>query len=70
MEKSIIESRLIKKLSNFSTVCTNCDNRIEPDEVYYLEKGDKDHIHSLIARKYCSNCYTKYGERILLRGKK
>jgi hypothetical protein len=69
MEKNINESRLIKKQSNFSTVCTNCDIKIDPDEVYYLEHGEEEHIHSLIARKYCSECYSKYGERILLKGK-
>jgi len=65
-----IETRLVKKQSKFPTVCTNCDSKIAPDEIYYLEEGVEEHIHSLIARKFCSNCYTKYGERILIKGMK
>lgn len=64
-----IETHLVKKKSKFPNICTNCDKKIEPDQVYYLEKGIKEHIHSLIARKFCQNCYAKYGERILLKGK-
>ncbi|MCJ2514058.1 MAG: hypothetical protein LN408_06440, partial [Candidatus Thermoplasmatota archaeon] len=65
-----IETRLVKKQSKFPTVCTNCDSKIASDEIYYLEEGVEEHIHSLIARKFCSNCYTKYGERILIKGMK
>jgi hypothetical protein len=61
---------LVKKQSKFPTVCTNCDSKIASDEVHYLEEGIEDHIHSLIARKFCSDCYAKYGERILIRGMK
>jgi hypothetical protein len=68
MIENQIEIRLIKKQSKFPTVCTNCESKIAPDEVYYLEEGVEEHIHSLIARKFCSNCYKKYGERILVRG--
>lgn len=70
MTEMEIETRLVKKQSKFPTVCTNCDSKIIPDEIYYLEEGVEEHIHSLIARKFCSNCYTKYGERILIKGMK
>lgn len=70
MTEMEIETRLVKKQSKFPTVCTNCDSKIAPDEIYYLEEGVEEHIHSLIARKFCSNCYTKYGERILIKGMK
>ena len=70
MTEMEIETRLVKKQSKFPTVCTNCDSKIAPDEIYYLEEGVEEHIHSLIARKFCSNCYTKYGERILIKGTK
>ncbi len=63
-----IETRLVKKQSKFPAVCTNCENKIAPDKVYYVEEGVKEHIHSLIARKFCTDCYAKYGERILIRG--
>jgi len=37
-------------------------------ELYHLEKGVKEHLHSLLARKFCSDCYAKYGEITLLKG--
>ncbi|UCF12284.1 MAG: hypothetical protein JSW06_09620 [Thermoplasmatales archaeon] len=70
MIENQIETHLVKKQSKFPAVCTNCDSKIAPDKVYYLEEGVEEHIHSLIARKFCSNCYSKYGERILVKGMK
>jgi len=65
-----MESRLVKKQTKLPTLCHFCSDQIPPDETYYLEEGISDHIHSLIARKYCAQCYTKYGEQKLLKGKK
>ncbi|MEM0467378.1 MAG: hypothetical protein QXX20_07285 [Candidatus Thermoplasmatota archaeon] len=69
MVKKVVESRLVQRQSKFPTVCTYCNSKINADEPYYLEEGVKEHIHSLIARKFCMNCYTRYGEIILLKGK-
>ena len=69
MIENQIKIKLVKKQSKSPAVCTNCDSKIEPDQVFYLEKGENEHIHSLIARKFCADCYSKYGERILLKGK-
>ncbi|UCD14171.1 MAG: hypothetical protein JSW60_01785 [Thermoplasmatales archaeon] len=70
MVENQIETRLVRKQSKFPAVCTYCDIKIAPEEIYYLEEGVKEHIHSLIARRFCSNCYAKFGERILLKGLK
>jgi len=67
MAEKKIETKLVKKQSKFPAVCTFCNNKISPDDVHYLEEGVKEHVHSLIARKFCSDCYAKYGENILLR---
>ena len=66
MEEKEIETRLAKKQSKFPKVCTSCNVKISPGEVYHLEEGVKEHIHSLLARTYCSECYAKYGEQKLL----
>ena len=65
-----IQTHLIKKVANSPKVCTSCDNQITKGEVYHLEEGKDKHIHSLLARNFCSNCYAKYGEKKLLRGNK
>jgi hypothetical protein len=61
-----IETHLAKKIAKFPEVCTNCRERINPSETYHLEEGVKEHLHSLLARRFCSICYAKYGEKKLL----
>ena len=63
-----IETHLVKKVAKFPNVCTNCKEEISVGEAYHLEKGVNEHLHSLLARQFCSNCYSKYGEKKLLRG--
>ena len=60
---SDIETHLIKKVSKISRICTNCNNQISIDDIYHLEQGVSEHLHSLLARKFCSECYSKYGEK-------
>ena len=69
MEKKLLETRLVRRHSQFPTVCIYCNKQIPPDDLHYVEEGITDHIHSLIARKYCESCYTKFGEQILLHEK-
>jgi hypothetical protein len=70
MPEREIQTRLVKKMAKYPRVCTNCNNEIPIGEAYHLEEGVKEHLHSLIARNFCSKCYAKYGERILLISKK
>ena len=65
-----IETRLIKKVAKFPKVCTNCNIEIPVGDAYHYEQGVEEHLHSLIARQYCSECYAKYGEKKLLIGNK
>ena len=62
-----IETHLVKKVAKFPRVCTNCKNEIHIGNAYHHEEGVKEHLHSLIARQFCSNCYAKYGEQKLLK---
>jgi hypothetical protein len=65
-----IKTCLVKKVAESPKICTNCDYQIPSREVFYLEKGINKHLHSLIARSFCSNCYKKFGEKKLLTGSK
>jgi uncharacterized protein with PIN domain len=69
MMQNVIETRLVRRHSQFPTVCIYCNKQIPADDLHYVEEGISGHIHSLIARKYCESCYTKYGEQILLHEK-
>ena len=63
-----IKTHLVKKIARDPKVCTNCDKSILKGDVYHLEEGINQHVHSLLARHYCSDCYAKYGEKKLLKG--
>ena len=65
-----METHLVKKVAKFPRVCTSCDNEISVGNIYHLEQGKDEHLHSLLARHYCSDCYAKYGEIKLLATKK
>ncbi len=59
------ETHLMKKHSAFPTMCMACSRTIPENEQHYVEEGTTQHIHSLIARKYCADCYAKHGEELL-----
>ncbi len=61
-----MDTTLIKRISKFPHVCIKCNNKIEKEEIYYLEIGKKNHLHSLISRRFCIKCYSKFGEKELL----
>ena len=69
MTEKDIKTHLVKKIANNTRVCTNCDNQIFSGDAFHLEEGVEKHLHSLIARQFCSNCYAKYGEIKLLKQK-
>ena len=64
----VTQTHLIKKVANSPNVCTNCNKQIEIGDILHLEEGVNQHIHSLLARRFCSDCYAKYGEKRLLIG--
>ena len=63
-----IERQLVKKVARFPKFCTNCDKQIVVGDICHVEEGVNEHIHSLIARQFCTDCYTKYGEKKLIHG--
>ena len=65
-----METCLVKKAAKLPKVCASCDSEIPAGDVYHMEKGKDEHLHSLLARHYCSDCYAKYGEIKLLSKKK
>ena len=66
MIENKIDTILIKKNSPFIEVCNNCNKKIMKDEVFFFEVGKYNHLHSLISRRFCFKCYSKFGEKKLL----
>jgi len=65
-----METRLVKKVAKVPKVCTSCDSEIPIGNVYHMEEGTDEHLHSLLARYFCSDCYAKFGGIKLLSTKK
>ena len=61
-----IKTHLVKKVAREPKVCTDCNSKINIGDIYHLEEGVSEHLHSLVARQFCNRCYTKYGEVLLL----
>ena len=68
MGKQEIQTHLVRKTAVSPLLCTLCTNKIEPGVVFHLEEGVDEHLHSLLARRYCMDCYAKHGEKQLLKG--
>ena len=69
MTEKNIKTHLVLKIANTTRVCTQCNNQIFSGEPFHHEEGVNKHLHSLIARQFCSDCYAKYGEIKLLHQK-
>lgn len=65
-----IHTHLVLKTASSPHLCTLCTSKINPGESYQLEEGVKEHLHSLLARHFCMDCYAKYGEKQLLNSPK
>ncbi|OGF63750.1 MAG: hypothetical protein A2Y62_09355 [Candidatus Fischerbacteria bacterium RBG_13_37_8] len=57
---------LKKTKARTSHICHICGKEIYPDEFYYKEHIEDKFLHSLHAKKYCTECYEKYGESLML----
>ena len=61
-----IDTILIKKISPSTKICNNCNKKIMKNEIFFIEVGKHNHLHSLLSRKFCLKCYSKFGEKKLL----
>ncbi|MDD3492047.1 MAG: hypothetical protein PHU95_01940 [Candidatus Thermoplasmatota archaeon] len=45
--------------------CNKCGTLIQDGEDYYKEHVDNKFLHSLHAKKFCKDCYDKFGDQLL-----
>lgn len=45
--------------------CQNCGELIGPGALYYSEKLRDRFLHTLHEKKFCEQCYKKYGDQLL-----
>ena len=46
-------------------LCSKCNKAVLPGVIYYKEHIEDKFLHSLHAKKYCSECYKKHGDDLL-----
>jgi len=56
---------LKKTRARINHICENCSKEIESGGFYYKETVRDRFLHSLHAKKFCAECYEKFGEKLL-----
>ena len=46
--------------------CRKCGKLIKIGEFYYVEELEDRFLHSINRKKFCSDCYQKYGDKLKL----
>jgi hypothetical protein len=46
-------------------ICSKCGKEIESGSFYYAETIKDKFLHSLHAKKFCKNCYEKFGDKLI-----
>jgi len=60
------QTRYLKKTkARTEHQCDMCNKLIEAGEYYYAENQKDIFLYSLHAKRYCSECYGKYGDQLL-----
>lgn len=65
MDNSKYKTYLKKVKARVIHRCMICNNIIVPRELYYRETNEDKHLQTPHAKKFCSNCYQKYGDNLL-----
>ena len=58
--------KILKKTkARVSHFCSQCGKEIESVGFYYKETGRDRFLHSLHAKKFCEECYEKFGDKLI-----
>ncbi len=55
---------LKKTKARVNHVCENCGKEIESGDLYYKETVKDKFLYSLHAKKFCTECYEKFGDKL------
>lgn len=56
---------LKKTKARVNHACDKCGREIESNSFYYKETVGDKFLHSLRAKKFCAECYEKFGDRLM-----
>jgi hypothetical protein len=57
---------LKKTKARISHICECCNEEIKKGEIYYPESVGRINAPGVKLRKFCMNCYKKYGDKLLI----
>jgi len=58
--------KILKKTkARTNHICNICGNVMPAGDFYFKEHIQDKFLHSLNAKKYCSECYEEYGDKLL-----
>ena len=46
--------------------CDKCNKTINSGEFYFAEKIERVNVPGIRLKKFCKNCYQKFGDKLLL----
>jgi len=70
VSKSKYDVYLKKVKARKNHICNFCSQQITSGNFYYRETNKDKFLQTLHAKKFCSECYEKYGEKTLIKYKK
>lgn len=56
---------LKKTKARVNHYCSNCGKEIRSGSYYYVETVRDKFLHSLHPKKFCAECYGKYGDKLI-----
>jgi len=56
---------LKKTKARVNHICSKCGKKIESGSFYYAETIKDKFLHSLHAKKFCVECYEKFGDKLI-----
>lgn len=51
--------------ARFSHICDRCGDEIKKGEIYYPESIGRVNAPGIKLKKFCEQCYKKYGDQLL-----
>lgn len=56
---------LMKTRARVNHICSSCGMEIKSGSFYYAETIKDRFLHSLHAKKFCTECYEKFGDKLV-----
>lgn len=56
---------LKKTKARVNHICSKCEKEIELGSFYYAETFRDKFLHTIYPKRFCAECYGKYGDKLI-----